>query len=209
MTAPSRPLALRASLGFAAALVFALALHPACSSDEAPGVSDAGSDAGNPGDGGKIGCTRDLDCPTARWCEKSTGICRDAKACPQGQGNCDYQSTGSDYCDNQTCYCDPDDTSCKPLRLPCAPCTKSEQCGNDKQAFDHVADCLPASAGFNTVDSCIPRRDGYLGCPQGFTQATDGGVYCTPAGGKCGAQGRVAAANHQDVEHLGGHRVNP
>lgn len=210
VTTPApRPLALRASVGLAALLVALLALHPACTSaDPAGGPDGGGSDAGDGGggaDGGDGGgasaCKLDSDCGTARWCEVTSGTCRDAKPCPQGQGNCDYQAGLSDYCDGQACYCDPVDTSCKPLHLPCAACKKSEECGNDKRAYDHVADCLPAAAGYDTKASCIPRRDGYLGCPQGFTLPTDGGVYCSPGGGRCGAQGACGNdPSHPDKE---------
>lgn len=197
MTASFRPAALSVTLGLVAGFVFALALHPACSSNTPDQGQGDGGDGG-PGDGGDGGqndsgngpaaCTRDAECGTARWCELSTGACRDAKPCPSGQGNCDYQPGLPDYCDNSRCFCDPADSSCKPLHLPCAACTKTAECGDDPFA-DVIAECVPASAGYNTIDSCIPRKDATHGCPQGFTQPTDGGVLCTPAGGACGAAG--------------------
>src|ERR1041384_1050712 len=114
-------------------LVGALAVGHACTGKRAPDTTGDAGDAGDSGngngngngnedggDGGDAGtpldagCLNDSACGAARWCEVSTGICRDAKACPQGQGNCDYQGFGADYCANQGCYCDPGDTSCKP-----------------------------------------------------------------------------------------------
>lgn len=179
------------TLGLLAGFAFVLALHPACSSstpDQAP--QDAGSDGGGGGgDAGPTGgCKKDPDCGSSRWCEVSSGTCRDAKFC-QNQGNCDWSDGLPDYCDNSRCYCDPVDSSCKPRHLPCTACANNAECGNNRNDYDTIADCVPAAAGYATVDSCIPRKDGALGCPQGFTQPTDGGVLCTPAGGKCGAAG--------------------
>ena len=172
----------------------AVGLHPGCSSTPPGGEPDAGApDSGSPdsgaADSGPKACKLDPDCGANRWCEKSTGECRDAKACPQGQGNCDYQgSTTPDYCGGQACYCDPKDSACKPLHLSCTACATSPECGNDLHARDFAADCAPAGA-FATGQVCIPRADSYSKCPQGYLLPTDGGVFCTPAGGRCGAVG--------------------
>jgi len=203
ITPVSRSLA-RASFGLIALAVASLSMHSACSPNSS-GTGDAGTtDGGNSSDGGAtsdagITCTTDAQCGTKRYCEKSTGTCRDAKACPQGQGNCDYQAGGGDYCADGTCYCEPGDSSCKPLHLPCTACTTSPQCGNDPNEFDTPADCVPPGDGLAASQVCIPRRDGVShGCPHGFTLPTDGGVYCTPAGGKCGAQGGCQSDNDCD-----------
>ena len=198
MIAPTPRPVLRTLVPVAALLACALALHPACSSNGPGGGPDAGSpDGGNPGGGPDAGkpdagpkpCTLDKDCGSARWCETSSGACRDAKACPQGQSNCDYQSP-ADYCGNQACYCDPADQSCKPRHLPCTACATSDECGNNQHAlaFDFPANCAPAGA-FAPGAVCIPLDNTPYKCPQGYLLPTDGGVFCTPAGGRCGAAG--------------------
>ena len=116
---------------------------------DAGGAGDAG-DAGDAGNGTTppdAGCTSDAFCGPSRWCEHSTGTCRDAKQCPQGQGNCDYQFAAPDYCAGQRCFCDPVDQGCKPLHADCTPCARSVECGSDKLAFDYASDCVPSDAG--------------------------------------------------------------
>ena len=184
------------------ALAAAAALAHSCAGKRSPAettgayAGDAGRESlPDAGDAGSTstdaapdaGCASDDACGTSRWCEKSSGICRDAKPCPQGQGNCDYQGFGADYCAGRACYCDPADQSCKPLHPFCSPCAATPQCGNDR-SLDYAADCVPADAGFAGASACIPRRDSYLGCPPGYaTPASD--AYCIPGGGHCGGQG--------------------
>ncbi len=194
----------RLALAASAAVLVLAALAPsACSSRAAaPGGSDAGpmSDAGDAGDAGTKSdagapdsgappCTSDSTCGTARYCEQATGVCRDAKPCPQGQGNCDFG--GSDYCGTGQCFCDTD-SACKPIHRACAPCARSLECGTDRLAYDHPADCLPGDAGPGDAGLCIPRKDN--GCPVGYNFPTDGGIYCVPAGGKCGAPGACTSS---------------
>ena len=189
----------RTVLSAALALICAGLLAHACSHGTAgPGGGDAGPDSGpgtgpdagspdsGPADGG---CKADTACGSNRWCEQSTGICRDAKPCPQGQGNCDYQfdPQAPDYCGGSRCYCDPLDKGCKPLHTPCTACATSAECGNDRLAYDYPADCV-TDGGFADASVCIPRRDGYFGCPPGY-QTPPSGNYCIPGGGHCGGQG--------------------
>ena len=179
----------------------------ACAGKRAPGTLPGDSDAGDAGDAGgddagdggpsEAGCTSDSACGASRWCEHSTGICRDAKPCPQGQGNCDYQGFGPDYCGDQACYCDPADQSCKPLHLPCTACTASAQCGDDELAFNYASDCVPPDAGFADGSACIPRRDSYSGCPPGYATPA-AGAYCIPNGGRCGGVGACTSDSQCD-----------
>ena len=188
------------------ALGCAMAAPSACSSGS-PGTSDAGSnDAGNNdggnsdggsdaghADGGAAGpCTTDSQCGSRRYCEKATGACRDAKVCPQGQGNCDYQNDPStpDYCGGSHCFCDAVDSSCKPIHTFCSPCSRSAECGNDRLAYDYPSDCLPPDAGYSAQAVCIPRKEN--GCPSGYKPTATSGAYCAPAGGTCGAAGACA-----------------
>lgn len=180
---------LRATLGL---LVVALLIDPACSKGAGSVAGPDAGDAATPPDGGTpdaaAPCASDQACGASRFCEKSTGLCRDAKPCPQGQGNCDYQFDPSvpDYCAANACYCDPADQGCKPLHPPCTACARSAECGNDRLAYDYPADCAPPDAGFSDQSVCIPRRDN--GCPPGYLTPASG-VYCIPGGGRCGAQG--------------------
>jgi hypothetical protein len=179
-------------IGFA--IVLALAVAHACAKGAAvDSPPDGGPDASVTPDSGPLPCKTDDACGAQRWCEKATGICRDAKACPQGQGNCDYQwdPSAPDYCGGHACYCDPADRGCKPLHPPCSSCARTSECGNDKLAYDYPADCVPPDAGFATTSVCIPRRDGYFGCPPGY-QTPAAGAYCLPGGGRCGGQGACA-----------------
>ena len=184
---------LRACTGLAAALAFAHACSHGLDLAPSPdggtaGTPDGGLVDAGPGGSPDAGCASDQACGAARWCEKSTGACRDAKPCPQGQRNCDYQGSAPDYCDGHACFCDPVDSACRPLHGPCAPCARTAECGSDRLAYDYPADCVAPDAGFSDASACIPRRDGYFGCPPGyFTPAS--GAYCLPAGGRCGAQG--------------------
>ena len=193
---------LTAALALAAGLFFSHACAQAAKSSSG---GDAGhsDDAGPGSDAGgttttvvpDAGCASDSVCGSNRWCEQSTGACRDAKPCPQGQGNCDYQFAEPDYCAGQRCYCDPADQGCKPLHTPCSACARSAECGDDKLAYDVASDCVPPSAGFADASVCIPRKDSYLGCPQGW-QTPASGTYCIPGGGHCGAQGSC----HSDAD---------
>lgn len=197
---------LRASVGLVALLLLA---HPACSHGGQPATqgpdagpdagADAGPDAGPDAGSPDAGCTSDSACGASRWCERATGLCRDAKPCPQGQGNCDYQLDPSapDYCGGKTCYCDPADNGCKPLHAACTACAKNAECGSDKLAYDYPADCVPPDAGFADAGACIPRRDGYFGCPHGYATPASGS-YCIPGGGHCGGQGACTSDDQCD-----------
>src|SRR6185436_18967162 len=159
---------------------------------DAGDAGDGGDQTGDAGDAGNgtaadAGCKTDSFCGPSRWCEQSSGACRDAKPCPQGQGNCDYQLADPDYCAGQRCFCDPADQGCKPLHLSCTPCARDAECGNDKLAYDYASDCVPPSAGFADASVCIPRKDSYAGCPPGYQTST--GTYCVPGGGHCGGVG--------------------
>lgn len=170
------------------------------------GLPDGGSpDGGGAADGGpdggaSAGCTSDKSCGTGRYCEKATGACRDAKPCPQGQGNCDYQFSGvpPDYCAGSRCFCDPDDSSCKPIHVWCSGCARNEECGSDRVAYDHPADCAPSDAGFADASVCIPIKDVSHSCPPGYAPPASG-RFCVPGGGKCGAGGQCTSDAQCDV----------
>lgn len=201
-------LALRSTLGL---LVAAALWGHACSkaSGSLPDGGDSGSlpDSGDSGgapdsgllpdggrpDAGPPRCTADQQCGPNRWCEKTSGVCRDAKPCPQGQGNCDYQSdpSSADYCGGKACYCDPGDSACKPLHAPCTACSNNAECGNDAFGYDYPADCVGPDAGFAAGSVCIPRIDSrtHNSCPPGYATPTSG-AYCVPGGGHCGGVGQ-------------------
>ena len=205
----------RPLFALAVAAACALAAPSACSSGSAgladggnndggpdSGTSDGGPDGGKAdgGDGGTTAslCTSDAQCGGKRYCEKASGACRDAKACPSGQGNCDYQSDpGSpDYCGGSHCFCDPGDSACKPIHTFCSPCTRSQECGNDRLAYDFPADCVAPDAGYATKSVCIPRKEN--GCPSGYRPTATSGIYCAPAGGACGSAGACTTDNDCD-----------
>jgi hypothetical protein len=162
---------LRATLGL---LVVAVLIHPACSKGAGTLAAPDAGDAVTPTDGGlpdAASCVSDQAWGASRFCEKSTGLCRDAKPCPQGQGNCDYQFDPSvpDYCAAKACYYDPADQGCKPLHPPCTACARSAECGNDRLAYDYPADC-----------AAVPGRRRVPGQP-----ATGSRGYCDLAAHAC------------------------
>ena len=202
---PARTLA-AALLALSAGALFAHACASGKAGEGGPG-GDGGPDAavgdsGTPDSGGPdaglpdAGCTSDVRCGTNRFCEQSSGRCRDAKPCPQGTRSCEFQADPShpDYCDGQRCYCDPGDQACKPRHAFCAGCALNTECGTEAR-YNPPADCVPADAGVADQSVCLPRFGASDSCPPGFSKPPPGtgGSYCLPGGGRCGGPGACTA----------------
>ena len=163
----------------AAALALA-ACHSSSSStsggvgDDA-GVDDGGADAGDAGSGK---CQDDTTCAAQKYCDVASGACVAAKACTNGQSDCEYQADTSnvDYCDSGACFCDPVDMACRPRHAFCAPCARDVECGNTPVVYDTPAACRMTG----TVKRCLPLAPH---CPRGFPNVV--GDVCETADGQC------------------------